>query len=73
MAREWFLVLSRAVFNPDYLLFRAASENANVLQPNEASHWNPDHLAFFKFVGRFVGKAIYDGIYAFCFLIYTDP
>jgi len=31
-----------------------------VFQPSKASHWNPDHIQFFKFVGRFVGKAIYD-------------
>jgi E3 ubiquitin-protein ligase HUWE1 len=22
---------------------------------------NPDHLSFFKFVGRVIGKAVYDG------------
>lgn len=61
VAREWFLVLSRAIFNPDYALFRAAADNGAVFQPNRFSYWNPDHLGYFTFVGRFVGKAIYDG------------
>ena len=60
VAREWFLVLSRAIFNPDYALFRSAAANNNVFQPNRFSWVNPDHLQYFKFVGRFVGKAIYD-------------
>lgn len=138
VAREWFLVLSRAVFNPDYVLFEPATNNPAVFQPQsthaaavlpsvsssmclpslasalasfrspssllpsslraacvclqsrgshsalaltlidcdralliaacvpsfafaELSYMNPDHLDFFRFVGRIVGKAIYDG------------
>jgi HECT-domain (ubiquitin-transferase) len=30
-------------------------------QPNRMSSVNPDHLSFFKFVGRVIGKAVYDG------------
>jgi E3 ubiquitin-protein ligase HUWE1 len=30
-------------------------------QPNKNSWVNPEHLSFFKFVGRVIGKAIYDG------------
>jgi len=61
LTREWFLLLSRAIFDPNYCLFTAAADNNNVFQPSKASHVNPDHLLFFRFVGRFVGKAIYDG------------
>jgi len=61
LTREWFLLLSRAIFDPNYCLFVAAANNNNVFQPSKSSHWNPEHLLFFKFVGRFVGKAIYDG------------
>jgi len=46
---------------PDYALFRAAADNPSVFQPNKNSDINPEHLSFFRFVGRFVGKAIYDG------------
>lgn len=61
LTREWFLVLSREIFNPDYLLFRSAANNQSVFQPNKFSYWNPDHLSYFEFVGKFVGKAIADG------------
>ena len=30
--REWYLVLSRAIFNPDYVLFRSAVGNPAVFQ-----------------------------------------
>ena len=82
LTREWFLVLSREIFNANYALFRSAADNTAVFQPNKLSCWNPgkplsstftmfysllcrliyvDHLDFFRFVGRFVGKAIYSG------------
>jgi len=35
LTKEWFLALSRAIFNPDYALFVAAANNSNVFQPNK--------------------------------------
>lgn len=61
LTREWYMLLSREIFNPNYALFRQSADKAAVFQPNKFSYWNPDHLDFFKFVGRFLGKAIYDG------------
>ncbi len=61
LTREWFLVLSRAIFNPDYSLFCPSADNAAVFQPSKTSYFNPDHLELFRFVGRFVGKALFDG------------
>lgn len=61
LTREWFHVMSHEIFNPNYLLFRTAANSSVVFQPNELSFWNPEHIDFFKFVGRFVGKAIYQG------------
>ena len=61
LSREWFLLLSREIFNPQYALFKPAVSNPAVFQPNKFSYWNPDHLQYFKFVGRFVGKALHDG------------
>lgn len=61
VTREWFQVLARAMFNPDYALFAPCAADRTTYQPNRASEINPDHLAFFKFVGRVIGKAIYDG------------
>jgi len=53
-------VLAREVFNPDYGLFSATNGNVT-FQPNTHSHINPDHLDYFKFVGRIIGKALCDG------------
>lgn len=61
ITREWFQVLARAMFNPDYALFAPCAADRTTYQPNRASAVNPDHLSFFKFVGKVIGKAIYDG------------
>lgn len=61
VTREWFQVLARAMFNPDYALFQPCAADRTTYQPNRMSYVNPDHLSFFKFVGRIIGKAIYDG------------
>jgi len=59
LTREWYHVISREMFNQDYALFTASDDSA--FQPNPASSVNPDHLLFFKFIGRVVGKALWDG------------
>ncbi|PWN49222.1 HECT-domain-containing protein [Violaceomyces palustris] len=61
VTREWFQVLARAMFNPDYALFQPCAADRTTYQPNRMSSVNEHHLAFFKFVGRVIGKAIYDG------------
>ncbi|KAF9186277.1 hypothetical protein BGZ51_006019 [Haplosporangium sp. Z 767] len=61
VTREWFQVLARQMFNPDYALFKTSAADKLTYQPNRASYINPDHLLFFKFIGRVIGKAIYDG------------
>ncbi|KNE60235.1 hypothetical protein AMAG_05647 [Allomyces macrogynus ATCC 38327] len=60
LTREWFSVLARQIFNPDYALFKTSAVDKATYQPNRASWVNPEHLHYFKFVGRFIGKAIYD-------------
>jgi E3 ubiquitin-protein ligase HUWE1 len=61
LTREWFQILARQMFNPDYALFQPCVGDKLTYQPNRASWVNPEHLSFFKFVGRVIGKAIYDG------------
>ncbi|KAK5816821.1 hypothetical protein F5H01DRAFT_405347 [Linnemannia elongata] len=61
VTREWFQVLARQMFNPDYAMFKTSAADKLTYQPNRASWVNPDHLLFFRFVGRVIGKAIYDG------------
>jgi len=61
VAREWFFLLSHEVLNPMYCLFEYANKNNYSLQINAASFVNPDHLHYFKFVGRFIAMALYHG------------
>lgn len=61
VTREWFQVLSREMFNPDYALFQPCAADRTTYQPNRMSSVNDMHLAFFTFIGRVIGKAIYDG------------
>jgi E3 ubiquitin-protein ligase HUWE1 len=60
LTREWYSILAREIFNANYALFNAAVDGVT-FQPNPLSKVNPDHLQYFKFVGRIVGKAIADG------------
>eukprot|EP00605_Chrysophyceae_sp_TOSAG23-4_P003045 GSChrysophyteH1.ASY1.ANO1.3350.1 assembled CDS len=59
VTREWYIILSREIFNPNYALFTAAADGAT-FQPNPMSNVNTNHLDYFKFVGRVIGKAICD-------------
>ncbi|XP_061429117.1 NEDD4-like E3 ubiquitin-protein ligase WWP1 [Lethenteron reissneri] len=61
LAREWFFLLSHEVLNPMYCLFEYAGKNNYCLQINPASSINPDHLAYFRFIGRFIAMALYHG------------
>lgn len=61
VTREWFQILARQMFDPNYCLFQPCAADRLTYQPNKASSINPEHLSFFKFVGRIIGKAIYDG------------
>lgn len=53
------------MFYPDYALFTLCS-NGTSFHPNTDSNVNPDHLQFFRFVGRMIGKALNDGHYLEC-------
>ncbi|XP_063700495.1 E3 ubiquitin-protein ligase Su(dx) [Culicoides brevitarsis] len=61
VSREWFFLLSHEVLNPMYCLFEYANKNNYSLQINPASYVNPDHLQYFKFIGRFIATALYHG------------
>ncbi|ODV84805.1 hypothetical protein CANARDRAFT_213279 [[Candida] arabinofermentans NRRL YB-2248] len=66
LTREWYQVLSRQMFNPDYALFTPVASDKTTFHPNRTSWVNPEHLSFFKFVGIIIGKAVYDGCMLDC-------
>ena len=66
LTREWYQVLSRQMFNPDYALFLPIASDKTTFHPNRSSGVNPEHLSFFKFTGMIIGKAIRDQCYLDC-------
>ncbi|KAJ1430487.1 Ubiquitin-associated domain [Sesbania bispinosa] len=60
LTREWYQLLSRVIFDKGALLFTNVGNNAT-FQPNPNSVYQTEHLSYFKFVGRVVGKALFDG------------
>ena len=68
VSREWYQELTKEMFNPNYALFTPSAEKMSVTyQPNPTSWVNPSHLLYFKFVGRVIGKAIYDSRLLDCY------
>ncbi|CAK8695881.1 unnamed protein product [Clavelina lepadiformis] len=59
VAREWFFLVSHEVLNPMYCLFEYAGSTNYTMQINPASTINPDHIHYFRFVGRFIAMALY--------------
>ncbi|PSN55921.1 E3 ubiquitin-protein ligase Nedd-4 [Blattella germanica] len=62
LAREWFFLLSKEMFNPYYGLFEYSAMDNYTLQINPFSGLcNEEHLNYFKFIGRIAGMAVYHG------------
>ncbi|ERN14346.1 E3 ubiquitin-protein ligase UPL2 isoform X1 [Amborella trichopoda] len=60
LTREWYQLLSRVIFDKGALLFTTVG-NESTFQPNPNSVFQTEHLSYFKFVGRVVAKALFDG------------
>ena len=67
LLREWFIIMSREMFNPNYALFRTSPGDRVTYIPNSMSHCNTNHLSYFKFIGRIIAKAIYDNKLLECY------
>lgn len=62
VAREWFFLMSKEMFNPYYGLFEYSATDNYTLQINPNSGLcNEDHLSYFKFIGRVAGMAVFHG------------
>lgn len=59
VSREFFFLLSHDMFNPFYCLFEYSSHDNYTLQINPNSGINPEHLNYFKFIGRVVGLGVF--------------
>mmetsp|Transcript_7788 Transcript_7788/g.16923 ORF Transcript_7788/g.16923 Transcript_7788/m.16923 type:complete len:817 (-) Transcript_7788:317-2767(-) len=62
LAREWFELVTNEVFDPDMGLWSNSTTNQMCMQINPASEIScpEDHLIYFRFIGRVMGKAMFD-------------
>ncbi|KAK4190222.1 putative E3 ubiquitin-protein ligase TOM1-like protein [Podospora australis] len=67
VTREWFQALSRQMFDPNYALFIPVSSDRTTFHPNKLSSINEEHLMFFKFIGRVIGKALFENRLLDCY------
>ncbi|KAI6228455.1 HECT-type E3 ubiquitin transferase [Aphelenchoides besseyi] len=58
--KEFLEITLKKVFDPELNLFKSTSNN--LLYPSNTSYIQENHLDYFKFVGRMLGKAVYEGI-----------
>ncbi|KAJ1554915.1 hypothetical protein HK405_003736 [Cladochytrium tenue] len=56
---EFFYLMSKGILNSYYCLFEHSALDNNIMQINPHSGVNPEHLNYFKFIGRVVGLSIF--------------
>jgi len=63
LAKEWFLLVTKAIFDADSGLWLSSSGNQMLMRINPASEVScpDDHLIYFRFLGRVLGKALFEG------------
>ena len=66
LTREWYSVLVQQIFNPSFALFQTSAADQLAYQPNRLSRINPDNLLYYHFIGRFIGKAVFDSVNLDC-------
>jgi len=62
LAREWFQLVTEQIFDPDNGLWLSGDGNQMNMRINPASEVScpEDHLVYFRFLGRVMGKALFD-------------
>lgn len=63
LTREWFELVTEQIFDPDFGLWLSSENNQMSMTINPASHIShPDnYLKYFRFLGRVIGRALFDG------------
>ena len=67
LLREWYMIISKEIFNPDYALFMINPGDRVTYMPNPSSHFNPNHLSYFRFIGHIIAKALFDNKFLDCY------
>ena len=67
LLREWYSIIARSMFDPNYALFMINPGDRVTYMPSPLSHCNTNHSQYFKFIGRIIAKAIFDNKYMDCY------
>ncbi|KZV39103.1 hypothetical protein F511_34801, partial [Dorcoceras hygrometricum] len=62
LSKEFLTDVSKAAFSPEYGLFSQASTSDRLLIPNTTARFLDNGIQMIEFLGRIVGKALYEGI-----------
>ena len=68
LTRDFFIDLSKQMFNQNYSLFKM-SDNGETYMPNPQSHIQQDHIRYFNFIGKVIGKALFEGCLLECYFV----
>jgi len=62
VTREWFQLVTEQIFDPDFGLWLSSVNNQMCMTINPASNIScpDDHLVYFRFLGRVMGRALFD-------------
>lgn len=62
LAREWFQLVTEEIFDQNSGLWMSSATNQMCMEINPASDLScpDDHLSYFRFLGRVMGKALFD-------------
>ncbi|KAJ9181481.1 hypothetical protein P3X46_009608 [Hevea brasiliensis] len=62
LSKEFLTDISKAAFSPEYGLFSQTSTSDRFLIPNPTARYLENGIQMIEFLGRVVGKALYEGI-----------
>ncbi|KAK6126269.1 hypothetical protein DH2020_039974 [Rehmannia glutinosa] len=62
LSKEFLTDISKTAFSPEYGLFSQTSTSDRLLMPNTTARFLDNGIQMIEFLGRIVGKALYEGI-----------
>jgi len=62
LSLEFWTDLCAIAFDPNYALFRVTEDNCMYPNPSSGAAHGLDHIELFKFLGRVLGKSLYESI-----------
>ena len=65
--REWLTLLTKEMFNPNYMLFTLAKNGTTYSINSDSGKFDSEHLKYFEFIGKIMAKAIFDGMMLDCY------